>query len=107
MPRHHMRGAYVARRRGERWLLLCQGEIASGEVAVDRSDSGGRRGACCVGVRGCGGRGLEELPDASGEVALEAAQRLAAGLAFGLLAREVGGRFGVGGGLCDGGGGRR
>jgi hypothetical protein len=37
----------------------------------------------------------EQVPDAAGEVALEAAQRFAAALALGLLAREVGGRLGV------------
>ena len=56
-------------------------------------------GGGCVGVGGRG-VGLEELPDAAGEVALEAAQRFAAGLAFGLLAGEVGGGLGVAGGPC-------
>ena len=69
---------------------------------MDRSGPDGRVGACRVGGRGCGGWWLEEFPDASGEVALEAAQRFAAGLAFGLLAREVGGGLGVETALADG-----
>ena len=40
-------------------------------------------------------RGLEEVPDAAGEVAFEAAQGFAAGFAFGLFAGEVGGGVGV------------
>ena len=44
-----------------------------------------------VGMGGVGGGrvGLEQVPDAAGEVALEAADCFAAGLAFGLLAGEV------------------
>src|SRR3954447_22739133 len=64
-------------------LLLCQGEAAVGDVAVDRHGRGG------AGFEGTRGR-LQELPEAAGEVALEAAQGFAAGLAVGLLAREVG-----------------
>src|SRR3954454_22844544 len=98
-----MDGAYDAESSTDhRWLLLCQGEVAWGEVAVDRSGPRGRLGACRVGWRGCRGRGLEELPAAAGEVALEAAQRFAAGLAFGLLACEVGGGLGIGSALADG-----
>src|SRR4051812_49357245 len=50
-------------------LLLCQG-----------SDGGG--------VHHRGAR-AQELPDATGEVALEGADRFAGGLAFGLLSSEV------------------
>ena len=46
--------------------------------------------------------GLEEVPDAAGEVAFEAAQRFAAGFAFGLFAGEVGGGFGVEAAFADG-----
>ena len=42
---------------------------------------------------------LEQVPDAAGEVALEAADGFAAGLAVGLFAREVGGGLGVQGAL--------
>jgi len=42
------------------------------------------------------------VPDAAGEVALEAADRFAAGLALGLPAREVGGGLGVQAPLADG-----
>jgi hypothetical protein len=45
---------------------------------------------------------LEEVPDAAGEVALEAADGFAAGLAVGLFAREVGGGFGVDAAFGDG-----
>ena len=38
---------------------------------------------------------MEQVPDAAGEVAFEAADGFAAGLAFGLAPREVGGGFGV------------
>src|SRR3954465_5803165 len=76
-------------------LLLCQGEAAVGDVAVDRHGRGG------AGFEGTRGR-LQELPDAAGEVALEAAQGFAAGLAVGLLAREVGGGGGVEGSLGGG-----
>src|SRR4051794_21408782 len=81
-------------RLGRRMLLLCQGEAASGHVAVD----GGRLG----GHRGRGVAGVQESPDAAGEVAFEAAQRLAAALAFGLLAGEVVGGLGVESALGDG-----
>jgi hypothetical protein len=54
-------------------LLLCQ-EIDVGRVGWGR---------------------LEEVPDAAGEVALEAADGLGAGLALGALAGDVGLRFGV------------
>ena len=37
----------------------------------------------------------EELPDAAGEIALEAAQCFASCLSFGLFAREVGGGVGI------------
>src|SRR4051812_17537096 len=57
-------------------LLLCQ-EIDVGGVVQD-------------------GRGrLEEVPDAAGEVALEAAQCFAVGLAFAAFAFQVGLGFGV------------
>ena len=39
--------------------------------------------------------GLQEVPDAAGEVALEAAHGFESGLAFGALARDVVLRFGV------------
>jgi hypothetical protein len=45
---------------------------------------------------------VEELPDAAGEVALEAAERFFARLAFGLFAFEVGGGVGVPMRLVDG-----
>jgi hypothetical protein len=45
---------------------------------------------------------LQQSPDAAGEVAFEAAQRFAAALAFGLLAREVGGGVGVQAAVGDG-----
>jgi hypothetical protein len=48
------------------------------------------------------GVGLEEMPDAAGEVAFEAADCFPAGLAFGLAAGEVGGAFGVQAALGDG-----
>jgi hypothetical protein len=53
-------------------------------VAVDR---GGWLGGDVV--------GLEEVPDAAGEVAFEAAHGFAVGFAFGLFAGEVGGGVGV------------
>ena len=61
-------------------------------------DRYGDREAGLEGVAGA----LEELPDAAGEVALEAAQGFAAGLAVGLLASEVGGGVGVQAALGDG-----
>src|SRR3954465_1383513 len=76
-------------------FLLCQGEAAAGDVAVDRHRD--RR----AGFDGVGG-GLEEAPDAAGEVALEAAQGCAAGLAVRLLAGEGGGGLGVEAALGDG-----
>src|SRR4051794_41879976 len=83
-------------------LLLCQREAAVGDVAVDHHGRGG------AGFEGMGGR-LQESPDAAGEVALEAAQGFAAGLAVGLLAGGGGGGAGGGGGPWGrpGGGGRR
>src|SRR5204863_2088585 len=76
-----------------RMLLLCQVEGAGRRVAVDRDAARAALGS----AGGDGGRrvGLEQVPDAAGEVALEAADRFAAGLAFGLLAREVGVGLGV------------
>src|SRR3954447_53477 len=67
--------------------LLCQLKGARRAVAVDRDHAPGAGG----GVGGDGGRGigLEQVPDAASEVALEAADGFAAGLAFG---------FGAGGG---------
>src|SRR3954451_10538175 len=76
-------------------LLLCQGQAAVGDVAVDR------HGDRVAGFEEVWWR-LEESPDAAGEVALEAAQGFAAGLAFGLLAREVGGGLGIETALADG-----
>src|SRR5919202_4763963 len=61
-------------------LLLCQ------EIDLERSGRGG----------------LEQVPDAAGEVALEAADGLGAGLALGALARDVGLRLGVAAQACDG-----
>ena len=62
-----------------------------------------RRGAArSAGGDGGRGVGLEEVPDAAGEVALEAADGFAAGLAFGLAAGEVGGALGVQAALGDG-----
>ena len=46
--------------------------------------------------------GLEEVPDAAGEVAFEAADGFAGGLAFGAFAVEVGARLGVAAGAGDG-----
>lgn len=48
------------------------------------------------------GRGLEEVPDAAREVALEAAHRFAAALAFGLSTGKIGGGVGVEASLGDG-----
>ncbi len=48
------------------------------------------------------GREPKESPDAADELALEAAERFAVGLAFGLLALDVGDRFGVAAGARDG-----
>jgi hypothetical protein len=45
---------------------------------------------------------LEQFPDAPGEVALEAAQRLSARLALGVLVREIDGGVGVQARLGDG-----
>src|SRR4051794_41284044 len=73
-------------------LLLCQVKAADRRVAVDRDAA---PGAGCGGGDGGRGVGLEQVPDAAGEVALEAADRFPAGLAFGLLAGEVGGGLGV------------
>ena len=60
--------------------------------------------AACRSAGGDGGRGvgLEQVPDAAGEVALEAADGFAAGLALGLFAGEVGGGLGVQAALGDG-----
>ena len=44
---------------------------------------------------------MEEVPDAAGEVALEGAERFAAGLAFGLFAFDERLGFGVVAGLCE------
>jgi hypothetical protein len=46
--------------------------------------------------------GLQQVPDAAGDVALEAAQRFAASLALGLLAGEVGDGVEVAAALGDG-----
>jgi hypothetical protein len=45
---------------------------------------------------------LEKVPDAAGQVALEAADGLSAGLAFGLAAGEVGGALRVQAAFGDG-----
>src|SRR4051812_49780296 len=81
-----------------RMLLLCQGEAAVGDVAMDH------HGDRVAGLEG-GGGGLEQSPDAAGEVALEAAQGFAAGLAVGLLSGEGGGGLGGGAGPWGGGAG--
>ena len=60
-----------------------------------------RRLLCQAERDGDVGGAVQEVPDAADEVALEAAQRFAAGLAFGLLAREVGGGLGVVAGLGE------
>src|SRR3954449_2846861 len=80
--------------------LLCQLKAAGRAVAVDRDDA--RWAAGSVGGDGGLGVGLEEVPDAAGEVALEAADGFAAGLAFGLSAGEIGGALGVQAALGDG-----
>ena len=70
-------------------------EPAVGRVAVDRDRADGRRGRRWR-CRGAGRRGrLQETEDAASDVSLEAAQRFAAALAFGSLARDVGGCRGV------------
>src|SRR5215216_4794021 len=46
--------------------------------------------------------GLQEVPDAAGEVAFEAAEGFAGGLAFGPFAVEVGAGLGVAAGAGDG-----
>src|SRR5436190_23991358 len=81
-------------------LLLCQFEASGRGVAADGDGARPARFGAC----GDGGRwvGLEEVPDAADEVALEAADGLAAGLALGLSAREVGGGLGVEASLGDG-----
>ena len=80
--------------------LLCQLEGAGWRVAVDRH----RAPAARWSAGGDGGRGvgLERVPDAAGEVAFQAADGVAAGLAFGLSAREVGGGLGVEAAFGDG-----
>src|SRR4051812_9095085 len=80
--------------------LLCQLWGADRSVAVDRDDASGAGGS--VGGDGGRGVGLEEVPDASGEVALEAADGFAAGFAFGLAAGEGGGGLGVDAAFGDG-----
>src|SRR3954451_12213870 len=47
------------------------------------------RDRCCERRFLAGGGRLEQVPDAAGEVALEAAHRFQAGLAFGALASDV------------------
>jgi hypothetical protein len=69
-------------------LLLCQGEVVVGRVAVDGGVDG-------HGWLRWGWRALEEVPYAAGEVAFEAAQCFASCFAFGLFAGEVGGGVGV------------
>src|SRR3954452_18937819 len=54
-----------------------------------------------IGLESLGVGRLEEVPDAAGEVALEAADGLGAGLALGALAGEVGLGFGVAAGAGD------
>ena len=54
------------------------------------------------GVPSTGWGGLEQVPDAAGEVALEAADRLGRALAFGLLAVEVVAGLGVATGAGNG-----
>src|SRR3954466_5332261 len=80
--------------------LLCQLKAAGRAVAVDRDDA--RWAAGSVGGDGGLGVGLEEVPEAAGEVALEAADGFAAGLAFGVAAGEVGGALRVQAALGDG-----
>src|SRR4051794_22420037 len=79
--------------------LLCQLKSARRAVAVDRDDA--RRATGSVGRDGGLGVGLEEVPDAAGEVALEAADGFEAGLAFGLAAGEVSGGLGIQAALGD------
>src|SRR5206468_3835054 len=79
--------------------LLCQGRRAGGRVAVDHGAGLGDEGRVAAGV--CRGR-LEELEDAAGEVAFEAAQCFSRGLAFCLFAGEVGSGLGVDASLGDG-----
>src|SRR3954451_7022390 len=97
LPRVHTRGAGDTRAWRSRnlqiaWvgcehrLLLCQARRVDGRVDAH------------PGPAGCGGlghrreRSVEEVPDAAGEVALEAAQRLAPTVALGELALQVGAR---------------
>src|SRR3954466_14027019 len=88
-----------------RMSLLCQLKGARRAVAVDRDQAPGAGG----GVGGDGGRGigLEQVPDAASEVALEAADGFAAGLAFGFAAGGGGGGLGGPGGPWGGRGRRR
>jgi hypothetical protein len=65
-------------------------------------DGHGGRGRCESSWCGVVGRGLEEMPDAAREVALEAAHCFAAALAFGLSMGEVGGGVRVQTSLGDG-----
>src|SRR5204863_7375514 len=82
-----------------RMLLLCQVEGAGRRVAVDRDAA--RAAPRSAGGDGGRGVGLKQVPDAAGEVALEAADRFAPALAFGLFAGEVGDRLGVQAALGD------
>src|SRR3954466_13085481 len=79
--------------------LLCQLQRAGGAVAVDCDHA--LRTAWSAGGDGGLRIGLEEVPDAAGEVALEAADGFAAGFAFGLTASEVGSALGVQAALGD------
>src|SRR5687768_1979017 len=78
------RASLAAERRRSHVLLLCQERLFGGEVVFGR-----------------GGRG-QESPNAAGEVALEAANGVALGLAFGLLAGDVVLRLDVAAGARDG-----
>src|SRR4051812_15691764 len=81
-------------------LLLCQFEAACWGVAVDRDGPRGARRSA-GGDRGLG-VGLGQVPDAPGELALEAADGLPASLALGLSAGEVGGGLRVQAAFDDG-----
>jgi hypothetical protein len=81
-------------------LLLCRLEAAGRGVAVDRDPA--RAGQVSAGGDGGLGVGLEQVPDAAGEAALEAADRFSAALAFALFAGKTGGGLGVEAAFGDG-----